>query len=124
MPFFAPCLMHTPPLTAMFLHPSLLHRLYLIFAPCLTHTPPLTAMFVHPSVEHIFAYFFHLVGAGLLITSEDWCFLFDDDDVPLLLVTASADCVGVVRKIGADLFRVENRRRYEVEVVDRSVLFL
>ena len=96
-----------------------------LFAPCLTHTPPLTAMFVHSSVEHIFAYFFHLIGAGLLTTSEDWRFLFGEDDAPLLLVTSSADCVVIVRILGADLFRVEIRwRLYEVEVVDGSALFL
>ena len=38
---FAPCLLHTPPLTALFVHSSMLHRL--IGAPCLLHTPPLTA---------------------------------------------------------------------------------
>ena len=74
---------------------------------------------MHPSVEHIFAYFFHLVGAGLLTTSEDCRFLFDDDDAPLLVT--SADGVEVVRIVGADLFRVEIRRR---EVVDGSALSL
>jgi hypothetical protein len=59
----------------------------------------------------------------LLISSEDCRFLFDDG-APLLVVTSSADCVVVVRKIGADLFRVEIRRRYEVEVLDGSALFL
>jgi hypothetical protein len=36
---FAPCRMHTPPLTTIFVHPSLLHSF--IFASCLLHTPPL-----------------------------------------------------------------------------------
>ena len=34
----------------------MLHNL--CFAPCLTHTPPLTARFVHPSAVHSYLYLF------------------------------------------------------------------
>src|SRR5210317_725600 len=55
---FAPCLMHTPPLTAILLHSSLLHSLCVTFAPCFMHTSnPVRANVVHPSTEHIFLYF-------------------------------------------------------------------
>ena len=43
----APCLMHTPPSTALLVHPSCLHGF--IFAPCLTQTPPLITLLEHPS---------------------------------------------------------------------------
>jgi len=50
---FVPCLAHTPPCTATFVHPSLLNRL--TFAPCLLHNPPSRELVVHPSLLHRFS---------------------------------------------------------------------
>ena len=50
----APCLIHTPPIRTMLLHPSRLHLL--TFAPCLTHTPPSFNTLVHPSWLHNFLF--------------------------------------------------------------------
>ena len=61
---FAPCLTHTPPWMAWFVHPSLLQRL--TFAPCFTHTPPLTALFVHPLLLH------RLTFAPCLVQTPPW----------------------------------------------------
>ena len=75
---FAPCLMHTPPLTTLFVHPLLLHHftfapclmytpplrnIYASFtaansvAPCLTHTPLFWGWFGHPSAGHLHLHF-------------------------------------------------------------------
>jgi hypothetical protein len=92
-------------LWALFVHPSWLHRLTL--APCLMHTPPLMAIFEHPSAEHLMYFFFatFFLGGSSSSSSSDEESLFlpfeapfrcglDNDMSPWLLVTG-------------DLFRVE-----------------
>ena len=49
--FFAPCLLHVLPGETLFTHSSLLHRFFVI-TPCWTHTPPFWALFAHPPLLH------------------------------------------------------------------------
>src|SRR6056300_845379 len=98
----------------------MLHRL--TFAPCLMHTPSLTAILVHPSAEHIFLYCFRATFLGACSSSSlvNARFLFGLLSPFVILIFTTSLLV-----TAADVARVEVPRRGRVEaVVDDFFLVL
>jgi hypothetical protein len=80
-----------------------------IFAPCLLHTPPLTATLVHPSAEHVFLYFL-LCSLHLDLFRATSCSSFDSSRFLLETIILCLSIVDDLLRTAVEVARVEDGR--------------